>query len=148
MKRKIRAEVFETNSSAVHSLWIKRKLGKNKLKMKDGYVLTDFGSFGKEENIYTSQNDKLSYLLTEIYYINHWQIEGIEETYQFKCIEEAIKDYDESVLGIKILNKKMPEIDHQAQPEYGDLRFVNYWDKSSVQNFLFNNNIGIKTDCD
>ena len=148
MRRVIREEVFESASSSVHSLWIKGKLGKNKLKMKDGYVLADFGQFGKDEHIYTSQNDKLSYLLSELYYINHWEIDGIEDMYQFKYIEEAIMDYDDSVIGIKILKKKEPNIDHQSQPEYGDSNFVNYWDKASIQNFIFNNNIGIKTDCD
>ncbi len=148
MKRKIRAEVFETNSSATATLWIKGKMGKNKLKMKDGYVLADFGSFGKDSEIYTSQNDKLSYLLSELYYINHWQVEGINDMYQFKYIEEAIQDYDDAVIGIKILNKKIPDLDHQIQPECNESRFVNYWDKGSIQNFLFNNNIGIETGCD
>ena len=148
MKRTIREEVFESNSSSVHSLYIKGKLGKNKLKMKDGYVITDFGEFGTDEHIYMSQNDKLSYLITELYYINHWEYDSIEDMYQFKYIEEAIMDYDDSVIGIKILKKKEPNIDHQSQPEYGDSNFVNYWDKASIQNFIFNNNIGIKTDCD
>lgn len=148
MKKVIREKVFESASSSVHSLWIKCKLNKNKLKMKDGYVITDFGKFGIDEHIYTSQNDKLSYLITELYYINHWEYDNIEDTYQFKYIEEAIMDYDDSVIGIKILKKKEPDIDHQSQPEYGNSNFVNYWDKASIQNFIFNNNIGIKTGCD
>lgn len=147
MKKVIREEVWETNSSAQHTLYIKGKLGKNKLKMKDGYVLADFGQFGTEEHIYTSQNDKLSYLLSELYYINHYE-ENIEDMYQFKYIEEAIMNYDSTVLGVKILGKIEPSIDHQEIPEYGESHFVNYWDKNSIQNFLFNNNIGIKTDCD
>ena len=147
MKKQIREEMFESNSSAVHTLYIKGKLGKNRLKKKDGYIIADFGQFSKEEAIYTNQNDKLSYLLTELFYENHWD-ERIEDMYQFKYIEEAICDYDDSVIGIKIQHKKEPEIDHQEQPECGESKFINYWDKASIQNFLFNNNIGIKTDCD
>ena len=149
MKKQIREKVFESNSSAQHTLYIKGELGKNELTMsKEGYVLADFGQFGKEYNIYTSQDDKLSYLLTELYYINSWEEDRIKEMYQFKYIEEAIMDYDNTVKGIKILGKVNPEIDHQEIPEYGESHFVNYWDKNSIQNFLFNNNIGIKTDCD
>lgn len=148
MKRQIRECVFETASSSVHALFIKGKLGKNKLKMKDGYILADFGEFGKEDEIYLSQNDKLSYLITELYYVNHLEVKNIEDMYQFKYIEEAIMDYDSDVLGVKILGKKKPFIDHQSQPEYNESNFVNYWDKKSIQNFIFNNNIGIQTGCD
>lgn len=148
MRRKIRSEVFESNSSSVHVLYIKGKLGKNKLKMKNGYVIADFGEFGKEDKIYLSQNAKLSYLLTELYYLNHYEYEDIEDMYQFKYIEEAIMDYDDKVLGIKIAHKKEPSIDHQSIPEYNESKFVNYWDKKSIQNFIFNNNIGIQTGCD
>lgn len=147
MKRQIREEIFETNSSAQHTLYIKGKLGKNRLKKKDGYVIADFGQFGTEEAIYTNQNDKLSYLLTELFYLNHWE-ENIEDMYQFKYIEEAICDYDDSIVGIKIKHKIEPYIDHQEQPEGYESNFVNYWDKRSIQNFLFNNNIGIETGCD
>lgn len=148
MKRVIRDCVFETNSSSIHSLYIKGKLGKNKLKMKNGYIMADFGEFGKEDKIYLSQNAKLSYLLTELYYINHYECKNIEDMYQFRYIEEAIMDYDNNVLGIKIIGKKEPAIDHQSQPEYNESKFVNYWDKNSIQNFIFNNNIGIQTGCD
>lgn len=148
MKRQIRECVFETASSSVHVLFIKGKLGKNKLKMKDGYVLADFGEFGKEDEIYLSQNDKLSYLITELYYVNHLEVKNIEDMYQFEYIEEAIMDYDSNVLGVKILGKKKPFIDHQSQPEFSESKFVDYWDKKSIQNFIFNNNIGIQTGCD
>ena len=148
MKKNIRYKVWETNSSSVHSLYIDHTgLQKNHLKRKNGYVIADFGQFGKEYNLYMDQNNKLSYLLTEIFYIKHYS-EDIEDTYEFEKLEDAIKDYDSTVKGIKILKKVEPEIDHQSQPKYSESRFVNYWDKSSIQNFLFNKYIGFTTDCD
>lgn len=148
MKRNIRYKVWETNSSSVHSLYVDHKgLQKNHLKRKDGYVIADFGQFGKEYNLYMDQNDKLSYLLTEIFYIKHYS-EDIEDTYEFESLEDAIKDYDSDIKGIKVLKKITPEIDHQSIPEYGESKFVKYWDKSSIQNFLFNKYIGFTTGCD
>lgn len=148
MKKVVREKMFETNSSSVHSLLINpKRMGKNRLKMKNGYVLADFGKFGKDYEIYKTQNDKLSYLLTELYYMNHYETD-IEDMYQFKYIEEAIMDYDDSVIGVKILNKVEPELDHQSIPEYGESKFVDYWRKSSIQSFIFNNDIWISTDCD
>lgn len=148
MKRNIREGVWETNSSSVHALYVDHKgLQKNHLKRKDGYVIADFGQFGKEYNLYMDQDDKLSYLLTELYFINHYS-EDIEDTYEFERLEEAIKDYDSNIKGIKVLKKVTPEIDHQSIPEYGESNFVGYWDKSSIQNFLFNKYIGFTTDCD
>ena len=148
MKRNIRYKVWETNSSSVHALYVDHKgLQKNHLKRKDGYVIADFGQFGKEYNLYMDQDTKLSYLLTEICYIKHYS-EDIEDTYEFERLEDAIKDYDSNIKGIKVLKKVTPEIDHQSIPEYGESRFVNYWDKNSIQNFLFNKYIGFTTGCD
>ena len=148
MKRNIRYKVWETNSSSVHALYVDHTgLQKNHLKHKNGYVIADFGQFGKEYNLYMDQNDKLSYLLTEICYTKLYS-EGIEDTYEFERLEEAIKDYDPTVKGIKVLKEVKPEIDHQSIPSYGESKFVNYWDKGSIQNFLFNKYIGFTTDCD
>lgn len=149
MKRQIREGVWETNSSSVHALSIDPSgMRKNHLKMKKGYVITDFGQFGKEDELYDTQDAKLSYLMTELFYLNHYLTDGIEDMYQFKYIEEAIMDYDPKVLGIKLLKKQDPEIDHQSQPESYESNFVNYWDKLSIQEFLFNKYIRFTTGCD
>lgn len=149
MKRQIRQGVYETASSSVHAIsYDPSGMRKNHLKMKKGYVITDFGQFGTDFHIYGTQDAKLSYLITQLYYINHYS-EDIEDMYEFRDIEEAIKEYDPRVLGIKVLKETIPEIDHQSQPSYNDeVRFVNYWDQTSIQEFLFNKYIRIKTDCD
>ena len=149
MKRQIREEVWETNSSSVHALSIDPSgMRKNHLEKKDGYVIAHFGSFGKEHELYTSQDSKLSYLMTELYYNNHYDDEGIEEMYPFKHIEEAICDYDPTVKGIKLLRDKEPSLDYQSIPEGYESKFVNYWKESSIQEFLFNKYVRIETDCD
>ena len=145
MKRVIRNNVFETNSSAVHSLCISKDgLEPSNLPVdEDGYILIDFGSFGEYDMGITTYDQamKLSYLATECYYLNHWGID-IEESYCWKYICEAVCKYT-GAKGIKVLGKVEPEINHQAQPEY-DLKFCNEYDEDSVINFVFNKYIGIK----
>lgn len=147
--RKIRKEVFETNSSSVHSLVISNDgLEKSNLKLnKEGKIEITFGSFGKDFNIYSSQYDKLSYLITLLYYIsNGFNYESIYDNYEFKLVEEAICEYT-GAKGIKILTKYKPEIDHQSQPYYG-IEIVNVYNKDEIINFVFNKYISLKTDCD
>lgn len=147
--KKIRKEVFETNSSSVHSLVISKDgLEKSNLKLnKEGKIEITFGSFGKAFNIYSSQYDKLSYLITLLYYIsNGFNYESIYDNYEFKLVEEAICEYT-GAKGIKINPKNEPEIDHQSQPYYG-IEIVNVYNKDEIINFVFNKYISLKTDCD
>lgn len=148
MKRQIRRCVFETNSSSVHSLVISndgREPSEFKLN-KDGYIEVDFGEFGKDEKLYTSQYDKLSYLITCLYYLSGWDVEGIYEKWEFEIIEEAICEYS-GAKGIRILGKNEPHIDHQSVP-YSDIEIINAYDKDEVINFVFNKYVSLKTDCD
>lgn len=147
MKRKIRKGVFETNSSSVHSLVISndgREPSKFKLN-KDGEIEIDFGQFGKDERIYSSQYDKLSYLITCLYYLSGYDISDIYDKWEFEQIQDAVCKYT-GATGIKILGKQEPEIDHQSQP-YGDIEIINVYDEDAVINFVFNKYVSLKTDC-
>lgn len=146
MKTIIRRNVFETNSSAVHSLVISDEgMEQSNLPMDDdGYVLVKFGSFGKDERIFTSQEDKLSYLITQCYYLNHWD-EDIYDNYHFRNVKEAICEYT-GAKGIKIIGGE-PDIDHQEYPEY-ELNLVNEYNSSSIQSFVFNKYVALETRCD
>ena len=143
--RVIRKGVFETNSSAVHSLCIdKSGLEPSKLPVdEDGYIITDFGDFGKYDMGITTfdQATKLSYLATECFYTNHYN-ENIEESYQWNSICEAICEYT-GAPGVKLLHQTEPELNHQVMPEY-EPKFCDYWQEDSVINFIFNKNVGIK----
>lgn len=145
MKRVIRYGVFESNSSAVHSLTISKDgLEISKLIMdKDGYILTDFGDFGDYDMGITSfdQAMKLSYIATECYYLNHWD-DDIEDSYVWRNICDAICKYT-GARGVRVLHKTEPSMNHQAVPEY-DPKFCDPWDSESVINFIFNKYVGIK----
>ena len=146
MRKIIRYGVFETNSSAVHSLVIaKDGLEPSKLPVdEDGYIITDFGDFEDYDVGITTfdQNVKLSYLATECYYINHFD-EHIEDSYTWKNICDAVCEYT-GAKGVKILHHIEPELNHQVQPEYGEPKFCDDWNSESVNNFIFNKYAGIK----
>lgn len=148
MKRKIRKDVFETNSSSVHSLVISnegREPSEFKLN-KHGEIEVDFGQFGKELCYYTSQYDKLSYLITCLYYLNGLEVEDIYEKWEFREIQDAVCKYT-GAKGIKIIGKEEPEIDHQSQP-YSGIEIIDVYDEDAVINFIFNKYVSLKTDCD
>lgn len=148
MKLNIRHDTFETNSSSVHSLIIaKEGLESSNLPINnEGYIEAEYGEFGKDGEIYDSQSDKLSYLLTQCYYLGGWEYQLHRETnYHFRCVEDAICDYT-GAKGILIVGGE-PDIDHQSHPEY-ELRFVNEYDEKSIQNFVFNKYIALLCDCD
>ncbi len=148
MKRQVRNNLFETNSSSVHTLVISndgREPSNFKLN-KEGKIEVDFGEFGKDLCLYTSQYDKLSYLMTCLYYLSGYDIDDIYENWEFENIENAICEYT-GAKGIKILGKVEPYIDHQSIPDY-DIEIINAYDKDAVINFVFNKNVSLKTDCD
>lgn len=151
MKRQIRKNVFETNSSSVHSLAISRDgLEPSKLiKNKDNKIVTDFGEFGKDLCYYKSQEEKLSYLITCLAYMsnNFGNVEGVYNNYLFDILDAAICEYT-GASGIEILGYADPDIDHQSVPYDSSDVVINLWDKDEIVNFVFNKYISLKTDCD
>ena len=161
MKYTIREGVWETNSSSVHSISISNKgLRKCRLKPReDGYIHVRARYFGRELKYYPNQKDKLTYLMVCVAYCCGSRYgcaddEQFYDDYRFKCIEEAVRHYYEETtdkhdcLGIRVDNLEKAELDHQSIPEYGDLPFVDVWDEVSIQNFIFNSYISLKTDGD
>jgi hypothetical protein len=148
MKRQIRKYIFESNSSSVHTLVYSndgRESSNFKLN-KDGKIEVDFGEFGRDYCIYDSQYDKLSYLITCLYYLSGYEIDSIYDKWEFEKIEEAICSYT-GATGIKILGQVEPYIDHQSVPDY-DIEIINVFDEDAVINFVFNKNIALRTDSD
>ena len=145
MKITIRNNVFETNSSAQHTLCISADgLEPSKLPVdEDGYIVIDFGYFPNYDEELTTfdQETKLSYIATECYYLNHWN-ENIEEHYIWNNVCDAVCSYS-GAKGIRIRHQVDPELNHQEIPEY-ELKFCDAWRENSVNNFIFNKYVGIE----
>lgn len=150
MKQVTRNYIWETASSAVHSLVVSEKgLQPSCLPVdKNMFILTDFGRFGKSKRLYTTQESKLSYLMTQLYYLNHCNTD-LSDFYVFQNIEDAVCKYA-GAKGIYIINEIEPYINHQAIPEWDfELNLgVDPYDYDSIINFVFNKYISFRTDCD
>lgn len=139
MKRQIRKEVFETNSSSVHSIVVSSVgLEESKLTVnQDNEIVVELGEFGCS-GIYSSQDDKLSYLITCLYYLSYSNtITGIYDMYEFKLIRDAVCEYS-GAKNIVISPYLDPYIDHQSIPYSSDDLIVNVYYKDSIINFVFN----------
>ena len=152
MKRVIRKGIYETNSSSVHTIVISSDgMEPSKLPVdKDGYITVRYGEFGKDGTVYSSQEDKLSYLVTQCYYLGGWEYDvNRDNNYHFKNIEDAIVDYT-GARGIRIVGGE-PDIDHQtlADMGYSELYLIhNEYDEKEIQSFVFNKYISLLCDCD
>lgn len=151
MKRVIRKGIYETNSSSVHTIVISSDgMESSRLPVdKDGYITVKYGEFGKDGIVYSSQEDKLSYLVTQCYYLGGWDYDvNRNNNYHFEHVEDAIIDYT-GAKGIKIIGG-VPEIDHQtvSQMDYGMHLIQNEYDEKEIQSFVFNKYISLLCDCD
>lgn len=148
MKRQIRKGVFETNSSSVHSISITPdgRVPSNLPINKRGNIEVALGHFGKEDCLYTEQIDKLSYLMTCIYYMYCQDCEYMAQQREFQLIEEAVCKYS-GAAGIEVISVDNAYLDHQSVP-YGSLEIINVWDEDEILNFVFNRNVMLRTGCD
>jgi len=137
MKKQIRNNVFETNSSSSHSLSIpfKEDLGKYDDRVFNNEIVY-FGEFGWEEETFYTPYEKLQYLITAVQYFdkpwqsdeNYWDHpqEVLAEKYNqwinsskyFKWIKEMLFDFNGSTIDIQIDEYEkwntLGYIDHQS----------------------------------
>ena len=149
-----RNSVFETNSSSVHSLTI-NAAGRqpNKIKMKDGYLMASFGSF-TDHGIYTTQKEKLSYIVTCLWYLAGMpeELDDLYHYYLWEHVEDIVKEYFPGCKGIRIEKFKKrrkdyedePYIDHQSVPDYDSDMPINIWDPDSLIDFIWNDYVALK----
>lgn len=154
MRYKIRRSVFETNSSSVHSIQIlntTRQPSELKVNSRDKMIHVECGQFGKEYCLYTTQYEKLQYLVTLLAYSSgaYWDLdtEPLDRCYEFEMLNNYIKEYC-NCKGIKVTRLNKAEIDHQSQPESGWIDFINMYDKDKVLDFIFSDSYALRTDSD
>lgn len=152
----IRTGVYETNSSSVHSISISKcgmepnKMPLKRRKKEDGtfgkYIIGKLGSFGKEKHDYSSQEEKLSYLLTICYLTDGREdLETMMESWAFENLNKMIQKYCDCD-GIIVDPKTEAEaaIDHQTRYDYYSLSDFSL----DYEEFIFNSYISLHTDSD
>lgn len=158
MKRKVRRNVFETNSSSCHSFTYGKTFNNIYVNDVDNCVHTELGEFGLEVDVHRESATKLAYiLLAAASFTGHsfWyfgdrdfdeMVGSFKETEEYKRIEEAVRTYT-NCSGIVIENGSEGYIDHQSL--YCD-SFDDWLDEtgaSSIEDFIFGN-VVLHTDND
>lgn len=118
---KIRRNVFETNSSSMHSLSVIGSDRMSSLTSRDGIVVVGEGEFGWSYDTLKTPSEKLSYLVTEY--------SGQED--MIDMIKEAVKDYTGLTMAVY---ENEGYIDHQSQGMIADY----ITDKQSIIDIVFN----------
>lgn len=148
-KRTLRSSMFETNSSSVHSIvYHNLLLDSPNLRTKNGYTIAEFGNFGKNIENYFEQSEKLSYLVSLVWYaVPCYDLNEMYDDWYWKQLEKAICEYN-GTKGIRIGNKNAePYIDHQSAPDSW-IDFIDFGNVESLRQFVFCPNIWLRTDCD
>lgn len=164
MKTNIRNNIFETNSSSVHSLvLLNQELSEpdfRELRInKDGVIKIPLGYFGKEHKIYSSQKEKLSYILTFLWCYFGENIEWFvdkDHNYYWQNIKDEIifyiNKFSPDILCTDIIpvypKKGLVGFDHQTYPNYLDDCLVDLYYPKKVVEFIFNKNIALETNSD
>lgn len=141
--RQIRKNVFETNSSSTHSFTVCSPYRQNSYLAVDaeGYALANMNGFCSCET-YTSQEDKLGYILQLLGYTLNYSfncdcsrlqtvLEEFYESAEFKAIEAEILDY---------VKETDPEAAHCIGIRFNDYSSYGYiddgYDYDSLEDFL------------
>lgn len=152
MKKTYRYEVFESNSSSVHTVCYRNLKHTFNLPVnKNGIIKVPLMELGKYGGCFT-QLEKLSYLMTDLYYLCGYDVEEIKERYYgydeiLTCIKNFAKENGIEVTDIEITHPERAAIDHQSIP-YSNIEIVNVYDEFELRNFLFSNDVVIEFDTD
>lgn len=143
--KQCRDNVFETNSSSVHAISISKDgLEPSRLKKnKNNEIVVELGTFECCGEL-TTQNEKLSYLMTCMYYIYPDDIpDKNSRVYPCENIKDVICKYTNAD-GIVLTNIDGAYIDHQSAPYDTSDLIINIYDEDSIINFIFNKYITVK----
>lgn len=169
MKRITRSEVWETNSSSIHTLTF---CGESSMHYdmdveQDGYVHSHFDNYGWDGEPLDDMYRRLSYILTMAAMIErrnktYYDEESFYQTESFKMIEDVVKEHVDckgiiiDYNGIEMYQDEYGEyvafngfIDHQSCEDYNSLDdFLKDSDAGSIERFIFDDSIVMIIDND
>ena len=124
---------------------------KNKHGLYENCLIIPLKYFGKDIETYTSQSDKLSYLLTILYvHDGREDYETFCESWEYEKLEERIAEYYEKYgrhidkIIVPPSSTKEAGFDHQSFYDYESIEDL----KIDPVDFVFNKYIALHTDCD
>ena len=142
--KQCRNNVFETNSSSVHTISISKDgLEPSKLQMNENSeIVVELGRFTDYGKLVT-QEEKLSYLITCMYYVEPTIVRDYDYCPWYDCVKDAICEYADAE-DIVITNVDDAYIDRQSAPNFASDIIIDIYDKDSVIDFVFNKYVALK----
>ncbi len=168
MKMVIRRNVFETNSSSMHSVTIAQGNRTDSLPVEDGKIVVTGNEFGWELETYNNAYIKLSYLITLLFgniwdnseeykekkdmideetgHVNPDYLSG-DRRIKFEKLKNVVKNITGCELIVKVSDDYYPfgYIDHQS---WGVANDIIEDDEEVITNFIFNPKSVLITDND
>lgn len=156
MRRQIRRNIFETNSSSTHSFTYGNTYN-DLVVEEDGYVHTPLGEYGWQVQNYANAEDKLAYIILVAAAFNgvsFWygrdsfdeKMEKLRDCEEYQNIENAVMRHMDCN-GIEIEEYAEGYIDHQSI-EYSSFdSWLDGTGASDIEDFIFGN-IVLHTDND
>ena len=166
-----RSNVFETNSSSVHTITLEGHNVNDLVVEKDGYIHISLPYYGKELMSYNNSYDKLCYAILLVCYttglgyitcycdddsdeaVDDWKdcVEELKAREEYQEIEECvvteINRQNRICYGLK-LHISNCGFDHQSQDDYDSLAdFLNRNNIETLHDFIFGGAV-LHTDCD
>lgn len=142
--KQCRNNIFETNSSSVHTISISKDgLEPSKLQMNENdEIIVELGRFTDYGKLVT-QEEKLSYLITCMYYVEPAIVGNYDYCLWYDCVKDAVCEYADAE-DIVITNVDDAYIDHQSVPNFASDIIIDIYDKDSVIDFVFNKYVALK----
>lgn len=164
-----RLNVFETNSSSVHTITLDGSNVNDLVVQCDGYVHLEMPYYGKQKQSFNNSYDKLCYALLIACYVNgvylpycyseddddlnYWGecVSDLQDTQDYKNIEECVvtelNRQNRVCYGIKI-HASDCGIDHQSSDYYDSFEeFLTENHMETIHDFIFGGAV-LNTDCD
>ena len=162
-----RQNVFETNSSSVHTITLDTGCTKDLILQKDGYVHLSLPYYGKHFDSFNNSYDKLCYAILIVCYTHHIYLEWNSRYEEFldeaeyeeemtywrdslqdlldtpeynlieSCVVEEFYKQDKVCYGLKIHQSDECGIDHQSQDHESLEEFLQENNIKSIHEFIF-----------
>lgn len=158
MVKKTRKNVFETNSSSVHSIVVKYdgkyvcNLERDK---RNPFAVVghchDYSDYGRSEDmLLTTQQEKFDYVVSLMICANEYSnsYDNIKESWHFKTLLDALQMVDSQIDDVVILDSDNASFDHQTAPYSYNETVVNFYNEYDIMEFIFNDNIQLKCSFD
>lgn len=152
MNIKIRKEVFETNSSSVHSIVVKYN-GEYDVRLEREQQnpcavvahCRDYSDVGRDEPyVISTQQEKFNYLMTWIVCKCEYSYERPCEYWLYNDILNVLKKVDPGINTIIILDEDKAAFDHQTAPYDSSDCVIDIYKENEIMNFIFNDNITLE----